>query len=252
MRYQRNPHPGFARRRPAEQPCLAASPTVTRQTPRVIIGLWPHISPVTSSHSILVIKRYNLRLYVVFSVLVTWRQLPRCGPSSPKRLEQQGRQFCEPTCKKKWGEAQCISLPSIRHPPKPNLLYCCLSRYQPFNNNTTTFTRRGLANCGLCFHYCLGQWTQEDWIGPGGSNQAAPSTAYQCANKRLVKYGAKNQTIQLPTSLTAQSLSIAKFLDSPSSSTSRRNPTTSSSLVTTQRRKGRSSQCQRLLSLKLN
>ena len=69
--YHRNPHPGFARRRPAEQQCLAASPTVTRQTPRVIIGLWPHISPVTSSHSILVIKRYNLRLYVVFSVLVT-------------------------------------------------------------------------------------------------------------------------------------------------------------------------------------
>ena len=103
-----------------------------------IIGIWPHISPVTLSHSILVIKRYNLRLYVVFFVLVTWRQLPRCGPSSPKRLEQQGRHFCEPTCKKKWGKAKCISLPSIRHPPKPNLPYRCLSCYQPFNNNTTT------------------------------------------------------------------------------------------------------------------
>ena len=51
---RRNPHPGAARRRPAEQPCLAASPTVTRQTPRVIIGLWPHTSPVTLSLSILV------------------------------------------------------------------------------------------------------------------------------------------------------------------------------------------------------
>ena len=58
----RNPHPRFARRRPAEQPSLAASPTVTRQTPRVIIGLWPHTSPVTSSHSFLVNTLYNLRL----------------------------------------------------------------------------------------------------------------------------------------------------------------------------------------------
>ena len=96
----RNPHPGFARRRPAEQQCLAASPTVTRQTPRVIIGLWPHISPVTLSHSILVIKRYNLRLYVVFSVFVTWRQLPRYGPSSPKRLEQQGRLSVNPPARR--------------------------------------------------------------------------------------------------------------------------------------------------------
>ena len=34
----------------------------TRQTPRVIIGLWPHTSPVTSSHSFLVNTLYNLRL----------------------------------------------------------------------------------------------------------------------------------------------------------------------------------------------
>ena len=145
---------------------------------------------------------------------------------------------------------------SVFHSPssqtKPAFLPLVHTIKNTFNNTTTVFTRRGLVNCGLCFHYCLGQWTQEDWIGPGGSNQAAPSTAYQCANKRLVKYGAKNQTIQLPTSLAAQSLSIAKFLDSPSSSTSRRNPTTSSSLVTTRRRKRRSSQCQRLLSLKFN
>ena len=163
-----------------------------------------------------------------------------------------GKTLSEPACKKKWGEVKCISLPSIRHPPKPNLPHRCLSRYQKFFNNTTTFTRRGLANCGLCFHYCLGQWTQGDWIGPGGSNQAAPSTAYQCANKRLVHYGAKNQTIQLPTSLAAQSLSSAKFLDSQSSSKSRRNPTTSSSLLSTRPRRRRPSQCLRLLSLKLN
>ena len=54
--------------------------------------------------------------------------------------------------------------------------------------------------------------SKEDWIGPGGSNQAAPSTAYQCANKRLVYYGVKNQTIQLLISLAAQSLSSVKFM----------------------------------------
>ena len=109
-------------------------------------------APYQSCHlscSILVNTRYNLRLCVVFTVSVSWWQLPRCGPSSPKRLEQQGRQFCEPTCKKKWGEAKCISLPSTRHHPKPNLPYRCFTRYQPFSNNTTTFTRRGQVNCGL-------------------------------------------------------------------------------------------------------
>ena len=122
-------------------------------------------------------------------------------------------------------EDNSVNPPARRSGAKPSASVClpfailpnqtCLTAaYQPFSNNTTTFTRRGLANCGLCFHYCLGQWKQEDWIGPGGSNQAAPSTAHQCANKRLVNYGAKNQTIQLATSLATQSFSSAKFLDS--------------------------------------
>ena len=174
----------------------------------MIIGLWPHTSPVTSSHSFLVNTLYNLRLCgVLCPCNVAAAAKIRTLLSQETRAT--GKTLSEPACKKKWGEVECISLPSIRHPPKPNLPHRCLSRYQKFFNNTTTFTRRGLANCGLCFHYCLGQWTQGDWIGPGGSNQAAPSTAYQCANKRLVHYGAKNQTIQLPTSLAAKSFSMS-------------------------------------------
>ena len=40
----------------------AAQQVQHRQTPHVIIGLWPHTSPVTSSHSFLVNTLYNLRL----------------------------------------------------------------------------------------------------------------------------------------------------------------------------------------------
>ena len=82
---------------------------------------------------------------MVFSVHVTWRQLPRYGPSSPKRLEQQGRQFCEPACKKTWGKVKCISLLSIRQPlPNQTCLSTARQRYQLQQQNTSTiFTRRG-------------------------------------------------------------------------------------------------------------
>ena len=156
-----------------------------RQTPRVIIGLWPHISPVTLSHSTLVIKRCNLRLCVVFSVLVTWRQLPRCGPSSPKRLEQQGRQFCEPTCKKKWGEAQCISLSSIRHPPKPNLPFY---RSSTLSRTPSTTPQQFSPEEALSTVACA---STTAWVSghrrldrAWREQQAALSTAKKCANKR--------------------------------------------------------------------
>ena len=222
--------------------------TVTRQAPCVIIGFGPHAN-------LSLVLFLPGELYSTTYAYVWCSLSPFCGGScqdaDPPLLRDSSKR-----------EDSSVNPPARRSGAKPSASVClpfailpnqtCLTAAYHPTNHSTTFTRRGLANCGLCFHYCLGQWTQEDWIGPGGSNQAAPSTAYQCANKRLVKYGAKNQTIQLPTSLAAQSISIAKFLDSPSSSTSRRNPTTSSSLVTTRRIKRRSSQCQRLLSLKLN
>ena len=46
-----------------------------------------------------------------------------------------GKTLSEPACKKKWGEVECISLPSIRHPPKPNPPHRCLSATK--NSSTT-------------------------------------------------------------------------------------------------------------------
>ena len=101
----------------------------------MIIGLWPHISPVTSSHSILVIKRYNLRLYVVFSVLVTWRQLPRYGPSSPKRLEQQGRLSVNPPARRSGVKSSAlVCLPFAILPNQT----CLTAAYHATKNSSTT------------------------------------------------------------------------------------------------------------------
>ena len=92
------------------------------------IGLRPHISSVNCLIPSWWNTRHILRLCEVFSVPVTWWQLPRYGPSSPKRLEQQGRQFCEPACKKTWGEVKCISLLSIRQPLPPKIRRNSLKR----------------------------------------------------------------------------------------------------------------------------
>ena len=145
----------------------------------------------------------------MFSVHVTWRQLPRYGPSSPKRLEQQGRQFCEPACKKTWGKVKCISLLSIRQ-PLPN--QTCLSTARPhyqehLQQHHNSFHQKRPCQLWPVLPLLLGSVDTEDWIGPGGSNKLlrAPPRNVPIS----VDNNAKNQTIQLLTSLAAKSLSIS-------------------------------------------
>ena len=109
----------------------------------------------------------------MFSVHVTWRQLPRYGPSSPKRLKQQGRQFCEPACKKTWGKVKCISLLSIRQ-PLPN--QTCLSTARPhyqehLQQHHNSFHQKRPCQLWPVLPLLLGSVDTEDWIGPGGSNK---------------------------------------------------------------------------------
>ena len=84
---------------------------------------WPQ-APYQSCHlscSILVNTRYNLRLCVVFSVPVSGGQLPRYGPSSPKRLKQQGRLPVNPSARRSGATSSASVCSPFANPPKPNL-----------------------------------------------------------------------------------------------------------------------------------
>ena len=136
---------------------------------------------------------------------------PHLRQETPSNREDH---LMNPPARRSGEKFKSISLLSFCHPPQTK------SASQPFinatnhsPNNTSTFSPEEASS--TVAYASTTAWvseSKEDWIGPGGSNQAAPSTAYQCANKRLVYYGAKNQTIQLLTSLAAQSLSSVKFM----------------------------------------
>ena len=148
---------------------------------------------------------------MVFSVHVTWRQLPRYGPSSPKRLEQQGRQFCEPACKKTWGKVKCISLLSIRQ-PLPN--QTCLSTARPhyqehLQHKLKPFSPEEALSTVACASTTAWVSGHRRLDRAWREQQAAPSTANKYANKCQLVTTPKNQTIQLLTSLAAKSLSIS-------------------------------------------
>ena len=78
---------------------------------------------------------YYLRLCVVFLVHVTWRQLPRYGPSSPKRLEQQGRLSVNPPARRSGVKSSAlVCLPFAILPNQT----CLTAAYHATNNSSTT------------------------------------------------------------------------------------------------------------------
>ena len=78
---------------------------------------------------------YYLRLCVVFLVHVTWRQLPRYGPSSPKRLEQQGRLSVNPPARRSGVKSSAlVCLPFAILPNQT----CLTAAYHATKNSSTT------------------------------------------------------------------------------------------------------------------
>ena len=120
-----------------------------------------------------------------------------------------GKTLSEPACKKTWGEVKCISLLSIRQ-PLPN--QTCLSTARPhyqehLQQHHNSFHQKRPCQLWPVLPLLLGSVDTEDWIGPGGSNKLlrAPPRNVPIS----VDNNAKNQTIQLLTSLAAKSLSIS-------------------------------------------
>ena len=72
---------------------------------------------------------------MVFSVFVTWRQLPRYGPSSPKRLEQQGRLSVNPPARRSGVKSSAlVCLPFAILPNQT----CLTAAYHATKNSSTT------------------------------------------------------------------------------------------------------------------
>ena len=78
---------------------------------------------------------YYLRLCVVFLVHVSWRQLPRYGPSSPKRLKQQGRLSVNPPARRSGVKSSAlVCLPFAILPNQT----CLTAAYHATKNSSTT------------------------------------------------------------------------------------------------------------------
>ena len=72
---------------------------------------------------------------MVFLVHVTWRQLPRYGPSSPKRLEQQGRLSVNPPARRSGVKSSAlVCLPFAILPNQT----CLTAAYHATKNSSTT------------------------------------------------------------------------------------------------------------------
>ena len=71
----------------------------------------------------------------MFSVLVSWWQLPRYGPSSPKRLEQQGRLSVNPSARRSGVKSSAlVCLPFAILPNQT----CLTAAYHATKNSSTT------------------------------------------------------------------------------------------------------------------
>ena len=78
---------------------------------------------------------YYLRLCVVFFVHVSWRQLPRYGPSSHKRLKQQGRLSVNPPARRSGVKSSAlVCLPFAILPNQT----CLTAAYHATKNSSTT------------------------------------------------------------------------------------------------------------------
>ena len=81
---------------------------------------------------------------------------PHLRQETPSNREDH---LMNPPARRSGEKFKSISLLSFCHPlPNQICLSTALQRYQSFSKqHINIFTRRGLVNRGLCFHYCLGQ-----------------------------------------------------------------------------------------------
>ena len=99
---------------------------------------WPQ-APYQACHlscSILVNIRYNLRLCVVFTVSVSWWQRQRYGPSSPKRLKQQGRLPVNPSARRSGVKSSASVCSPFANPSQTKPAFQPLANATNYNNKT--------------------------------------------------------------------------------------------------------------------